>query len=102
MATTINITAIDAEAKALANERVMVATNQGTYGASEACRKVGTGDPHFANCDIYEVVGDAPLSDAQLEKQFNGVGRLRIFREAISEKRKQLTDLRRQISKARR
>ena len=31
-----------------------IATNQGTYGAEEACRKCGSGDPQFANREVYE------------------------------------------------
>jgi hypothetical protein len=41
----------------LARREVHVETNQGTYGANEACRKVGTGDPAFANREVYETVG---------------------------------------------
>lgn len=101
MTTTKNRNDLEREATALANERIMVATNQGTYGASEACRVIGCGDPQFANCDIYEVVGETPMTDAQIESKWNGVGRMRIFRDAISEKRARLTELRREIRTAR-
>jgi hypothetical protein len=101
MTTTTKTAAMEAEAKALANEQVMVATNQGTYGQAEACRKIGTGDPQFANCDIYETVGDAPMTNADIEAKWNGVGRMRIFRDTIIAKRARLTELRRQIRESR-
>ena len=33
---------------------VLIATNSGTFGAAEACRKVGTGDQAFATRNVYQ------------------------------------------------
>ena len=33
--------------------RIYFATNQGTYGSVEACRKVGCGSAEFADCSIF-------------------------------------------------
>lgn len=36
---------------------VHVETNQGTYSGADAVRKCGTGDPAYANREVYETVG---------------------------------------------
>lgn len=48
---------IEQQIKELEAVEVLVATNEGTYGAGEACRATGTGDPAFANFSVYERVG---------------------------------------------
>lgn len=48
---------IAAEIAEIEAEEVHVETNQGTYGSAEAARKVGCGDPAFANREVYETVG---------------------------------------------
>lgn len=48
---------IQDEIDALTQIEVHVRTNQGTYGAVDACRLCGTGDPRFANREEYETVG---------------------------------------------
>jgi hypothetical protein len=44
---------IRAEIATLAETRFLTATNEGTFGADEACRKVGSGDPAFATRRVY-------------------------------------------------
>ncbi len=48
---------IQADINELRAVEYAVASNQGTYGAAEAGRKVGCGDPQFADRFIYETVG---------------------------------------------
>lgn len=40
----------------LAATEILVETNEGTYGATEAHRAIGVGDPQFANYRVYETV----------------------------------------------
>lgn len=76
----------------LSNEWVLVATNSGTYGAAEAARKCGTGDPRFADHRIYERVGGGKRHEGMdLDRM---PGRLRsVGREALKAKRQQLQQL---------
>lgn len=39
------------------NTEVLVRSNEGTFGAAECCRKVGTGDPRFGTRKVYETPG---------------------------------------------
>ncbi len=43
--------------RALENTEVHVETNDGTYSAAEAQRKVRSGDPRYATRNVYETVG---------------------------------------------
>lgn len=36
------------------SDDVLIQTNEGTFGAAEACSKVGTGDPAFATRRVYQ------------------------------------------------
>ena len=73
---------------------VLVGTNQGTYGPLEARRAVGCGDPHFADCNIYEQVGtgkrrvDGPDPD-------RAPGRILRFTSALADAQVKLRNLRR-------
>lgn len=87
------------KANELAASWVLVGTNQGTYGPGEARDKVGSGDPAFANCNIYEQVGsghrrvDGPNPD-------DAPGRIREFCTELADRQEQLKDLRAQIQAA--
>lgn len=65
-------------------------TNSGTYGAQEAFRKVGTGDPHFADRDVYETVGGrvrstGPAADrAPGYTRYLDAGQLKAARELLT------------------
>lgn len=50
-------TEIQAEINTLSSVEYLIETNDGTYGATEACRKVGSGDPMYATRRVYETVG---------------------------------------------
>ena len=98
MTTTTTRRDLEQEAEALALVEYCVQTNEGTYGATEAGSKVGTGDPRFANRKVYETVGGTRRETGPDEQR--APGRMRsINRDALSADRKRLADLRRQISK---
>lgn len=81
------------EIEALERIEVHIATNQGTYGATEAGRKCGTGDPRFANREIYETVGGKRRETGPDAEDMPG--RLRwINQEQMSRLRSELADLR--------
>ena len=87
---------IQAEIDALTGQEYLVATNQGTFGSSEAVRKVGTGDPMFANRDVYETVGGARRERGPDEA--DAPGRMRkLNRAALAEDRKRLSELKREL-----
>lgn len=75
---------------------VHMETNQGTYGASEACRKVGSGDPYFANREVYQTVGGQRREIGP--DQNDAPGRMRsIGHEEMAEKKSRLADLKKQL-----
>lgn len=82
-------------------ERVehMIETNSGTFGAQEACRKVGTGDPMFATRNVYETVAGVRRETGPDADDAPGYMRS-INRAALSDGRKLLADLRRQLRAA--
>lgn len=91
---------IRAEIKTVEAIEVHVETNQGTYGAGEACRKVGCGDPAFANREVYETVGGTRRETGPDEARAPGYMR-QIGREELSDLRKRLAELRRELRSAR-
>lgn len=54
---TTKIADLKKQADELSAMQILVETNEGTYGAEEARRKCGSGDPQFADYRIYECVG---------------------------------------------
>jgi hypothetical protein len=99
MTTTRTKAEIQAEIANLEKIEVHVETNQGTYGASEACRKVGTGDPAFANREVYETVGGVRRETGPDEDE--APGRMRkIGHESLSRYRKQLATLKVELKRA--
>ena len=86
---------------ALLRIEVHTETNQGTYGASEACRKVGCGDPQFANREVYETVGGKRRETGPDED--DAPGRMRkIGYERLAELRAELTAWQAALKQARR
>jgi len=80
------------EIKALESVEYLVETNQGTYGAQESCRKVGTGDPASADRNVYETVGGRRRETGPGEDRAPGYMR-QINRDSLSADRKRLADL---------
>ena len=98
------ITSLDEQIAALEADEYMIETNQGTYGAAEARRKVGCGDPHFANRDVYETVGgtrrergpDEADAPGRMRKFANNVAELKGKRKTLNAMRKERRELQRQ------
>jgi hypothetical protein len=93
------IASLEEAAAWLAKMEESVETNEGTYGAVEARRAVGTGDPVFANYTIWERVGDGTTRVQGCDPD-RAPGRGRKYREAINAKRAELKSLREQIAAA--
>jgi hypothetical protein len=87
---------LEAEAEALASVEYLVETNQGTYGAGEARRKVGVAEPHFADRDVYETVGGA-RREMGCDADRMPCRVRRCNRAALAADRKRLAELRREI-----
>lgn len=95
MSETRTTASIQAEIDTLRSVEYLVGTNSGTFGATEACRKCGTGDPRFATRNIYETVGGSRRETGPDETDAPGYMR-RINAESLSADRRRLTDLLRQ------
>lgn len=95
----VTVADMEAELRAILACEVHVQTNQGTYGADEACRKVGSGDPAFANREVYETVGGKFRSTGPMPD--DAPGRMRhINASEMAEKRARCAELRRMIREA--
>lgn len=79
---------------------VCVGHNEGTYGAAEACRKCGSGDPRFANRHEYETVGGEKRSTGPDLDQMPG-RMLYGGKARLAEYRQQLASLRAELRSAR-
>lgn len=86
------------EIAALAATEIAVETNEGTYGAAEACRAIGTGDPRHANYTIWERVGDGKRRVQGCDPQRAPGRARRIGFTDLAESRKRLAALRRQAN----
>ena len=84
------------QADELSKLECAVETNEGTFGASECCRAVGTGDPTFGNYTIYERVGDGDRRVVGCNPD-QAPGYPRIFRDSINERRADLAKIRQQL-----
>ena len=83
----------------LAEMEILVETNAGTYGADEAHRAIGVGDPQFADYRIFERVGDGQRTTYGCEPT-RAPGRARkIGRAEINDRRAELARLRAQQSR---
>jgi len=97
---TTNAARIDSEIRRIEAVEVHVATNDGTYGAVEAGRCCGSGDPRFATRDMYETVAGATRETGPTAARMPG--RLRwIGSEQLRDLRKQVGALRRSLRGAR-
>lgn len=83
---------IDDEIRTLEAVEVHVRTNQGTYGANECCRRVGTGDPAYGNREVYVTVGGRVRETGPGESRAPGYMR-DIGSRHLSELREQLARL---------
>ena len=77
--------------KRMESEEILVATNQGTYGAAEACKAVGCGSPEFADCNVYET----PLGARRVRgcRMADAPGRMRWFSRELTAKKDELKRL---------
>lgn len=88
---------IESEIKTISLIEVHMETNSGTFGNSEACRKVGTGDPAVATRNVYEVVGSGQRratgpdeEDAPGRMRTIGVAEMKEYRVKLAELKKLL------------
>lgn len=87
---------LEAEIKAVENEEILVATNDGTFGATECCRITGSGDPQFGRYEIFERVGGGDPKVIGRDPD-NAPGRKRELRAKLSARRRRLSDLRQAV-----
>jgi hypothetical protein len=92
MAVTETRKSLDQQIAALATRWVQVGTNQGTYGAIEACQAVGCGSPEFADCNIYEQVGTGERRAEGCDPD-RAPGRIRRSNAELSDCQRQLAEL---------
>lgn len=85
---------------ALEGQWVHVETNQGTYGAHEACRKCGCGDPHFANREVYMKADGETYETGPGDGRYPGYMR-KIGYESLREVREELKGLRTRLRELR-
>jgi hypothetical protein len=78
-----------------------IGTNEGTYGSSECCRKVGCGDPRYGNVHVYVQVGSGCQKWEGPDPE-DMPGRIRWSRENLADAKKQLADAKKQLAKLRR
>lgn len=93
-------TDLEREIEALSALEIHVETNQGTYGANEAARKIGCAEPRFANREVYETVGGVRREVGPDEDRAPGRMR-RINGDEMRRMRKLLADLRGRLRKLR-
>lgn len=81
-----------AEIRAIEATEYCVETNAGTYGAAEAGRKCGCGDPMFADRAVYETPLGVRRESGPSEDR--APGRMLVRRDALNAARKRLCALR--------
>ena len=82
--------------KTLEASWVLVETNDGTYGADEAYRCVGSGDPRYADYRIYVQVGSGTRRREGCDPKV-APGRPRKFATALTTAYELLAELRREL-----
>jgi len=98
--TTKSIQALETEARELAATLVLVATNDGTFGAAESLRCTGNGDTKSATRNVYERIGDGAISsNGPSHDDAPGVMR-HINAEQVRTLRVKLNELRQKIKAA--
>lgn len=93
--TTKEIEALEIEANELAAMECLVETNSGTFGATEACRKTGSGDA--GEYKIFARVGDGKRRVVGYDPA-NAPGYARHFGTDLSDKQAKLRTLRSRIA----
>lgn len=98
------ISRLDAEERQavarLAEVEYLIETNQGTYSAAEAGQKVGCGETHFADRNVYETVGGVRRETGPSEADAPGrMIRLKKNCEALASLRKSLARMRKDLSR---
>jgi hypothetical protein len=93
---TPDINALNAQKDELEAMWILTATNEGTYGAEEAVRKVGSGSPEFADCHIYARVGDKKTMVEGCDPE-KAPGMIRYFHRELDRRRKEIAEINRQI-----
>lgn len=88
--------ALKNEARELAAQLVLIATNDGTFGAAESLKAVGNGDTRSATRKVFERVGDGKIETSGPSHD-DAPGTMRQFHGEIKEKREQLAKLRAEI-----
>lgn len=94
------IAELESEISRLEAAEVAVEHNEGTYSALEAARKIGTGDPAFANYTIYVRVGDGRRRVVGCDPEKAPGYARRAGYETLAEERRRLAELRRQLREA--
>lgn len=54
------------------SDDVLIRTNEGTFGATEACQKIGTGDPAFAVRRVYQRLNGSIYATGPAEENAPG------------------------------
>ena len=99
--TTKTVAELERAIRTLEASEIHVQTNQGTYGATEAHRKIGTGDPQFADREVYETVGSGECRSTGPDED-DAPGRMRrIGTDALSDARSELKRLREELKRLR-
>lgn len=88
---------IQAEIDALTSQEFAVETNEGTYGAAEAARATGTGDPRWNNYTIYEKISGARRVEGCDPAKAPGRAR-KLSRADLRAANKRFAELRKQIT----
>jgi hypothetical protein len=96
-ATIKKLEALKNEARELAAEMVVIATNDGTYGNAECLKCTGNGDTKSGLRNVYERVGDGVKSTSG-PSDSDAPGNMRhINAQQLKAKREQLAKLRAEI-----
>lgn len=99
MMTTRTKTEVQKEINALSGVEYLVETNEGTFGAQEAAKAVGTGDPAYTVRKVFVTVGGSTYSTGPTEEK--APGRIRKLNQtALAADRKRLANLQNELKTA--
>ncbi len=87
---------LEAEILAVENEEILVASNDGTFGAEECRRVTGSGDPQFGTYKIFECIGSGKRKVTGRDPD-DAPGRQRRFRDALGRRRRHLSELHKRL-----
>lgn len=104
---TKTIAQLEAEIARLSAEKICIETNEGTFGAEECGRAVGTGDPAYGTYRVMVLVAPTaddhpawrrgPVHVGPPKNVAPGYAR-RLNTELLAERRQHLADLRRELA----